>query len=303
MATVPVSVFILASLTFMVSCNSLEETTNLDESLDDTLIQMAILHKSIITNQNSTIRQYVKDLRTELVSKIMIQAKKLAQYEKKIETLEKKLSYLEQKQDKTDTNLVNLSNDTKSSLNSLTTTIISVNSTLTTKSKHLKTTVEEVEVDLNSVQSDVTTLKEDGVKKGPDGRIDRALLPGSYADFTLEDVAWGSVHVAAAAACRGSVPTGGTGHFPNQVIPVIVGSTCHATCNAFTPDSKTYFYCASTVTLMGFVKHATNNLASVGEYYNYGCAAPHTASSELSRSDHVSLERTSYMTYCCCRSP
>ena len=159
--------------------------------------------------------------------------------------------------------------------------------------------VRAVSEDLDSVESDVDSLKKEGVRIGPDGRINQALLPGSYADFTLEDMAWGGIHAAAAAACRGFVPSGGSGPYANYVLSAKVGSTCTDTCTTFQFSSV----CDAAVTVVGWVKQATSDNNQVGYYYNYGCGSVQSLYTELGRSNHNSLERQHYMTYCCCRIP
>ena len=228
------------------------------------------------------------------------------QYEKKFHVLERnqsalreEISDLKLRLTETENKLADLSTDTQVSLKSTNSKISSLNTTLLSKSEDLAAIVEAVGEDLDLVESDMDLLKKKGVRTGPDGRIDRALLPGSYADFTLEDIAWGSIHAAAAAACRGSVPSGGGGSHRNRVLSVKVGSTCASTCAAYAVPCV----CDAAVTLVGHVKQATSNDNVVGYYYNYGCNSIQTPHQEISRANHNSLEKANYMTYCCCRYP
>ena len=176
------------------------------------------------------------------------------QYEKKFHVLERnqsalreEISDLKLRLTETENKLADLSTDTQVSLKSTNSKISSVNTTFISKSKDLAAKVEAVGEDLDLVESDVDLLKKKGMRTGPDGRIDRALLPGSYADFTLEDIAWGSLHAAATAACRGVVPSGGTGKQGNRVLSVKVGSTCASTCATHEVPSV----CDAAVTLIG----------------------------------------------------
>ena len=50
------------------------------------------------------------------------------------------------------------------------------------------------------------------------GRLPHNLLEAGYDKYSAYDLAWQSLHMAAAAACRGSTSSGGTGCCPNQVM-------------------------------------------------------------------------------------
>ena len=297
---------LLASVIYVKPSETLQETTCLDEDLDQNLLQMARLHKTIITSQKSMIDELITGFRTELESKIetlktenLRQEEKLLQYEKNQSALKNEIYNLKLRLNETENKLRDLSTDTLESLSRTNSKISLVNTTLLSKSEELVAKVEAVGEDLDLVESDVDLLKKKGVRTGPDERIDRALLPGSYADFTLEDIAWGSIHAAAAAACRGSVPSGGGGSHRNRVLSVKVGSTCASTCATYAVPSV----CDAAVTLVGHVKQATSNDNVVGYYYNYGCNSIQTPHQEISRTNHNSLEKANYMTYCCCRYP
>ena len=307
-----VPVIFLAFLILTECCVSLKDATCLEENLDNTLLQMARLHKSLITSQNATIQQNIKDLRTELILKIGKletendrQKEKLTENEKKIEELERtqsnlkdEISYLRGKLDKTADKLADSLNITQSLQNSLNNNINSVNATLLGKLRELREIVETEKVDLDSVESEVDLLRRESVKVGKDGRIDRAVLPGAYKDYTLEEVTWGSLHLAATAACRGYVASGGTGNSGNVVIPVTPKSSCTKTC-----ASTVYRNCDAAVTLIGYLKRSATNGRAVGEYYNYGCGHPHSAkSSEITKTDEKVLRGGGALSYCCCRA-
>ena len=50
------------------------------------------------------------------------------------------------------------------------------------------------------------------------GRLPQKLLVAGYDKYSAYDLAWQSYHVAAAAACRGSTPTGGNGPVAGAVM-------------------------------------------------------------------------------------
>ena len=73
----------------------------------------------------------------------------------------------------------------------------------------------------------VANLKADLAKAGKpsgfatldsNGRLPHNLLAAGYDKYSAYDLAWQSLHMAAAAACRGSTASGGTGCCDNQVM-------------------------------------------------------------------------------------
>ena len=50
------------------------------------------------------------------------------------------------------------------------------------------------------------------------GRLSHNLLNAGYDKYSAHDLAWQSLHMAAAAACRGSTASGGTGCCGNTVM-------------------------------------------------------------------------------------
>ena len=66
------------------------------------------------------------------------------------------------------------------------------------------------------------------------GKIKQGLLPGGYSDFGVEDLQWQSLHMSAAAACRGATFTGGSGPIANYVYPRNSHQTCHEICKNHT---------------------------------------------------------------------
>jgi hypothetical protein len=112
----------------------------------------------------------------------------------------------------------------------------------------------------------------------------------------LVDVAWGALHAAAAAACRGSTASGGTGCCGNsvRVRNTASGQTCSTICSA---NSET---CDAEVSVWGRPGKATANGEFVGNFYNYGCGGSGNGGSEASASASGVLN-SGYWSFCCCR--
>merc|ERR1712243_526941 len=68
-----------------------------------------------------------------------------------------------------------------------------------------------------TLQSEVKILKADAVKLESNKKLKQSLLPGGYGEFSVQDLQWQSLHMAAAAACRASTVNGGSGSYPNKV--------------------------------------------------------------------------------------
>ena len=126
-------------------------------------------------------------------------------------------------------------------------------------------------------------------------KIKQSVLPAGYDSYSVYDLQWQSLHMAAAAACRGSTASGGTGRNANYVYSRAGDVSCTSVCGK--TQSK---YCDAEVSIYGFMKKATKPESIVGVYYNYGCG--------LSRSDLVEdkvhneyIVNGFYVSYCCCR--
>ena len=118
-----------------------------------------------------------------------------------------------------------------------------------------------------------------------------------------KELAWYSLHVAAAAACRGSTPSGGTGPHANAVLAKENTRSCDDQC------ADTYFTeCDADVAIQGDFGKATSYTSRVGYFYNYGCATPGNTNvqfDEVKADDDGVLEGTgiAYYRFCCCRKP
>jgi len=125
------------------------------------------------------------------------------------------------------------------------------------------------------------------------------LAKGGYDKYSAYDLGWQSLHMAAAAACRGSTATGGTGSWENSVTVIHNGDnkTCAQLC-ASTPFSK----CDAQVAIYGTHGKATKNGQSVGFFYNYSCNTVPNGGSEVSSSvENIMNFNRVYFNFCCCR--
>merc|ERR1719370_1335070 len=122
----------------------------------------------------------------------------------------------------------------------------------------------EIQSDLAEIKSQISTLEETSVKylKEDDegdnvdekGRIDQKMLPGSYSTTELEDLQWQSLHMSAAAACRGIVPNDEYGYFANAVLASTTGQSCDFTC-----AQTSYSTCVAKVSLFGKMYRTKSN--------------------------------------------
>ncbi|CAH3018704.1 unnamed protein product [Porites evermanni] len=116
------------------------------------------------------------------------------------------------------------------------------------------------------------------------GRLPHSLLDAGYDKYSAYDLAWQSLHMAAAAACRGSTASGGSGSWDNQVMTRNTADkkTCAWIC------AQTAFHnCDAEVSIYGKKGKATQNGMTVGWFYNYGCNYAANGGSEASSSDET----------------
>ena len=107
--------------------------------------------------------------------------------------------------------------------------------------------------------------------------------------------------MAAAAACRGSTASGGTGYYDNKVM--IRNTADKKTC-AWICAQTAFSNCDAEVSIYGKKGRATQNGMIVGAFYNYGCNKYFNGGSEASSSDETVLNYSrSYFSFCCCRHP
>ena len=155
--------------------------------------------------------------------------------------------------------------------------------------------------------SQIATLKAQLAKAGQpggfatldhNGRVPQNLLAGGYDQYSAYDLGWQSLHMAAAAACRGSTPTGGSGCCGN---PVLVRNTADLrTCRQICAQSS-YPNCDAEVSVHGRERKASKNGEIVGWFYNYNCDSGQNGGSEVSSADEGVMGYNSYFGFCCCR--
>ena len=122
-----------------------------------------------------------------------------------------------------------------------------------------------------------------------------------YDKYSLYDLGWQSLHMAAAAACRGSTSSGGSGCCGNVVLAHNKGDkkTCALIC-----AESSFPYCDAEVSIHGKTGKATKNGEEVGAFYNYKCGGVANGGGEVSgpASDITRfLDPHPYYSFCCCR--
>ena len=122
-----------------------------------------------------------------------------------------------------------------------------------------------------------------------------------YDQYSVYDLMWQSLHMSAAAACRGSTPTGGSGPSHNVVLARNTADkkNCTELCAA-----TTYSNCDAEVSIYGLKGKATENGQLVGRFYNFGCDRGDKGGYEVSTLDKAIMQSGHmYYSYCCCRKP
>jgi len=161
---------------------------------------------------------------------------------------------------------------------------------------------------LKKLETEVAKMKAQLAKAGQpggfamldnNGRLPQNLLVAGYDRYSAYDLTWQSLHMAAAAACRGSTATGGKGGWGNAVLV------------RNTPDKKTcaqicaqtiHNNCDAEVSIYGKNGKATQNGQIVGYFYNYDCNHADNGGSEVSVSDKTVMNYSyAYFSFCCCR--
>ena len=130
------------------------------------------------------------------------------------------------------------------------------------------------------------------------GRLPQNVLTAGYDQYSAFDLAWQSVHMAAAAACRGSTPTGGSGCCQNHVM--VRNTADKKTCSQICSQSS-YPNCDGEVSVYGRERKATKNGEIVGSFYNYRCNGALNGGSEASQVNEAIMSSSVYFSFCCCR--
>ena len=131
------------------------------------------------------------------------------------------------------------------------------------------------------------------------GRLPHNLLVAGYDKYSAYDLAWQSLHMAAAAACRGSTSSGGSGCCANAVLTRNIADrkNCAQIC-----AQTIYRKCDAEVSIYGKKGKATKNGMLVGAFFNYRCKNAASGGSEVSSSDESVMNYSkAYFSFCCCR--
>jgi len=116
------------------------------------------------------------------------------------------------------------------------------------------------------------------------------------------DLAWQALHMAAAAACRGSTPSGGTGNYANRVM--VRDNADQKNCS-YICGQTSFSICDAELSIHGTSGKATKNGQVVGMFYNYGCNRVPNAGNggrEASGADgDIMTAPNTFFGYCCCR--
>ena len=144
----------------------------------------------------------------------------------------------------------------------------------------------------------VKKLESEAVKLDSNKKIAHSVLPAGFSEVRVADLQLESLHVAAAAACRGSTATGGSGPYANTVYPRSKGLSCMQVCKG----TAVYVNCDAEVSIVGDSRLARTSKDIVGFFYNYGCGDSHPYANfetNIKPSDRIHIH--GYISYCCCR--
>jgi len=167
----------------------------------------------------------------------------------------------------------------------------------------MQTDVLSFQKEFTALKQKVATLEKENqyLKNVLDGnnKIKQSYLPAGYDKYSLYDIQWQSLHMAAAAACRGSVLNGGSGPHVNYVYPRKRGVSCTTIC---LQSTRKRTICDAEVSIYGNVKKSTNHKLRVSAFYNYGCDTVHTWGDEVYIGDTTITSNMNVVSFCCCRA-
>jgi len=133
------------------------------------------------------------------------------------------------------------------------------------------------------------------------GRLPQSLLVAGYDKYNLYDLGWQSLHMAAAAACRGSTSSGATSCCENVVL--VRNTADKKTCAQICAQSP-FANCDAEISIHGKTGKATQNGEKIGAFYNCGCDHSANGGSEVLRSESDITrfpDPYPYYSFCCCR--
>ncbi|RMX39123.1 hypothetical protein pdam_00024590 [Pocillopora damicornis] len=133
------------------------------------------------------------------------------------------------------------------------------------------------------------------------GHLPQKLLVAGYDKYSMYDLGWQALHMAAAAACRGSTSSGGTGCCANVVL--VRNRADRKSCTQICGQTL-YKNCDAEVSIHGKTGKATKAGEMIGAFYNYSCSQSSNGGSEVSSSP-TDINRFpkghTYYSFCCCR--
>ena len=154
-----------------------------------------------------------------------------------------------------------------------------------------------------SIEEEIMRISiREAVKSELEAKKEVEVLRNEVSEIQKE-MAWYSLHVAAAAACRGSTATGGSGPRGNMVLAKENTASCATQC-----ATTIYSVCDADVSIQGTVGKAASYTGEVGMFYNYGCATAgntNVSFDEVKADESAILEGLGigYYRFCCCRYP
>jgi len=163
---------------------------------------------------------------------------------------------------------------------------------------------------LAKLEKEVATLKAQLATAGKpsgfalldsNGRLPQSLLVAGYDKYSLYDLSWQSLHMAAAAACRGSTSSGGSGGTLNVVL--VRNTADKKNCAQICAQSP-FRNCDAEVSIHGKTGKATKNGERIGAFYNYRCGHAANGGSEVSDpANYITRfpDLYPYYSFCCCR--
>merc|ERR1712141_467059 len=84
--------------------------------------------------------------------------------------------------------------------------------------------------EIRNLKTQMKQLQAVTVKTDANKKIPHSVLPAGFSEVNVANLQLESLHSAAAAACRGSTPSGGTGCCENAVLPRSRGLSCNQVC-------------------------------------------------------------------------
>merc|ERR1711936_626603 len=102
-----------------------------------------------------------------------------------------------------------------------------------TESASSKQKINQLNAQKTALLKQVADLEKSALKVAPGEKIAQKLLPGGYSDYSVNDLQWHSLHLAAAAACKASSDLAfGTRKKTSKVFARSSHVTCNDTCGA-----------------------------------------------------------------------